>query len=53
MGIRNYYQTAGLLDTISHYTDAVHGFIEAAQQKGLKNALKENNAPFENLPKFF
>jgi len=53
MGLRNVFSAASELDTIAHYTDAVHGFIAMAREKGLKEALAENNAPFNELPKPF
>ena len=53
MGMRNVFNAAASLDTISHYTNAVHSFVELAKEKGLKEALAENDAPFKKLPKPF
>ena len=53
MGLRNVFSAGSELDTISHYTAAVHGFVKMAKEKGLKEALEASNAPFKKLPKPF
>ncbi len=53
MGLNNVFSAAAALDTISHYTGAVRNFIKAADEKGLREALAENDAPFKKLPKPF
>jgi enoyl-CoA hydratase len=53
MGLNNVFSAASALDTISHYTGAVRNFIKAAEEKGLREALAENDAPFKKLPKPF
>jgi len=53
MGLNNVFTAASALDTISHYTGAVTGFIKQAETKGLREALAENDAPFKKLPKPF
>ncbi len=53
MGLNNVFSAASALDTISHYTGAVRGFIKTAREKGLREALAENDAPFKKLPKPF
>ncbi len=53
MGLNNVFSAASALDTISHYTAAVRDFIKLAQEKGLREALAENEAPFKKLPKPF
>ncbi len=53
MGLRNVFEAGTALDTIAHYTNAVHSFVEMAEEKGLKEALAENDAPFKKLPKPF
>jgi enoyl-CoA hydratase len=53
MGLNNVFSAASALDTLSHYTGAVRNFIKAAEEKGLREALSENDAPFKKLPKPF
>ncbi len=53
MGLRNVLEAGAALDTISHYTNAVHDFVKLATEKGLKDALEVSNAPFNKLPKPF
>lgn len=53
MGLNNVFGAASALDTISHYTGAVRNFIKLAEEKGLREALAENEAPFKKLPKPF
>ncbi len=53
MGLNNVFSAASALDTISHYTGAVRNFIKAADEKGLREALAENDAPFKKLPRPF
>jgi len=53
MGMKNAFSASILLDTIAHTTGAVQDFLQAAKEKGLKNALAENEAPFKAAPKPF
>ncbi|MFC1895120.1 enoyl-CoA hydratase-related protein [Thermodesulfobacteriota bacterium] len=53
MGLTNYFHAASALDTVAHYTKPVLDFIKMTEQKGLREALAENEAPFKKLPKPF
>ena len=53
MGLRNVLTAGVELDAISHFTKAVQDFRRTAEEKGLKAALAENEAPFKALPKAF
>lgn len=53
MGLRNAFNASSELDLIAHNTRAVHDFRRMAEEKGLKAALAENEAPFKALPRPF
>jgi len=53
MGLRNALEAGMELDAISHVTNAVQDFRKIAEEKGLKEALAENEAPFRELPRPF
>jgi enoyl-CoA hydratase len=51
MGLRNALDTGFLLDTIAHTTPPVQDFTKRVREKGLKEALAENEAPFRETPR--
>ncbi|MFC1667625.1 enoyl-CoA hydratase-related protein, partial [Candidatus Omnitrophota bacterium] len=51
MGLRNALNTGILLDTIAHTTPPVQDFRTKAEEKGLKETLAENEAPFKEIPR--
>jgi len=53
MGLRNAFNASSELDLIAHNTRAVQDFRRMAEEKGLKAALAENEAPFKALPRPF
>jgi len=53
MGLSNVLNFGAELDAISHFTKPVQDFKKLAEEKGLKDALAENEAPFKALPKSF
>ena len=53
MGLRNVLEAGMELDVISHATNAVQDFRNMAEEKGLKEALAANEAPFRELPRPF
>jgi enoyl-CoA hydratase len=53
MGLRNALNAGCALDVISHQTQAVQDFGKAAAEKGLKQALADNEAPFKKAPRGF
>jgi len=53
MGLNNVINAGAELDAISHFTKPVQDFKKLAEDKGLKDALAENEAPFKALPKSF
>lgn len=53
MGMRNAFNANISLDAISHLTKPVQDFRKMAEEKGLKAALAENEAPFKASPRPF
>jgi len=53
MGVKTFLNSGMEMDVISHNTRAVQDFRKLAEEKGLKAALEENEAPFKALPKPF
>ena len=53
MGVKTFLNSGMEMDVISHNTRAVQDFRKLAEEKGLKAALEENEAPFKTLPKPF
>ena len=53
MGLRNVINAGMEADAIAYFTKPYQDFLRMAKEKGLKAALKANNAPFNALPKPF
>lgn len=53
MGLKNVFDNCEQLDCLSHQTKAVQDFRKLSEQKSLRVALAENEAPFKALPKPF
>ncbi len=53
MGMKRVLDAVMALDVISHRSKPVQEFRRAAEEKGLKNALADNEAPFRATPRPF
>jgi len=53
MGLRNAFDAANALDTISHTAKAMQDFLKTSREQGLRTALSENEGPFRESPRPF
>ena len=53
MGLKNVFDAANALDTISHTSKASQDFYKTSREQGFKTALTENEKPFRDAPRPF